>query len=67
MTSNPDPFPDIPSEMPIELKRQKAAELMRTIENFCKESELEPIEIVGALEGVKFSLLKNWFQEDERE
>lgn len=56
-----------PDEMPRELHESEANDLMNTIQGFCNESTLPRVSIIGALEGVKFALLRNWFREDEEQ
>ncbi len=55
----------IPDSMPRELKEQKCADLMSTVQGFCNQSKLPRTEIVGALEAVKFALLSAWLKENE--
>lgn len=57
------PTNEIPDGLPEELVEQSACDLMNTIEGFCRQSNLTPRDIVGCLEGVKFSMLRKWFRD----
>lgn len=54
-------MPQIPNSMPDgDLEEGSASNLMDTTQGLCNESTLTRVEIIGALECVKASLLMNW-------
>ena len=56
-----------PDHMPPHVKRQTVRQLIETIQGFCNESMLPLNDIVGALEGCKFALLRDAFESESED
>lgn len=55
---------NVPDAMPEDLESRRRS-LIDTLEGFCGQSDLPRVEIVGCLEGVKYALLRKWFDEKD--